>query len=206
MKTLNALFATLLFTGAGSAFAASSVDLTVKGLITPSACEPTLPNGGNFDVGKISAKDLNADRETPLASQSMQLTVTCDAATLMAIEAKDNREGSDYDNNMLMFGLGLINDTEKLGAMELIVRNPVADGVASRPIASSDNGLTWFPEHNLMRSTILSVANATTDAPIPVQVLTSDLEMRPYIAPANGLTLTEEVQIDGSVTLTVKYL
>ncbi|TFY92628.1 DUF1120 domain-containing protein [Pseudomonas kairouanensis] len=205
-KTLNTLCAALLISSTSNAFAASSVDLTVRGLITPSSCEPSLPSGGNVDIGKISAKDLNTDRPTFLASHAMQITVTCDAATLLAIEAKDNRDGTDYDNNTMMFGLGLINGSEKLGGMELRLTNAIADGVASRTIASLDNGLTWFTERNLMRTNIVSVADATTDAPIAVQSLTSDLSIHPVIAPASGLTLNNEVAIDGSVTLTVKYL
>ena len=111
-KSLNALFTALLLTTAGNALAASSVDLTVKGLITPSACEPTLPNGGNVDIGKISAKDLKADDHTNLGEHTLQLTVTCDDETLMAIEPHDNRAGSSSDNIPSCFGLGLIYGNE----------------------------------------------------------------------------------------------
>lgn len=116
---LKSLTAATLLLGSAHVLAASSVDLTVKGLITPSACTPTLSNGGAVDYGKISAKDLKVDQQTFLDSQTVQFTVTCDAATLMAMEAKDNREGSDANNDEMEFGLGLINGTEKLGGMEL---------------------------------------------------------------------------------------
>ncbi|MER5728877.1 YidB family protein [Streptomyces sp. NPDC002138] len=43
-------------------------------------------------------------------------------------------------------------------------------------------------------------------APVPIQDLTSDLTLSAQIAPTSGLTLNNEVAIDGSVTLTVKYL
>ncbi len=206
MKSLNTLFATLLLISAGSAFAASSVDLTVRGLITPSACKPDLSNGGNVDLGKISARDLNADKPTTLAGQSLQLSVTCDAQTLMALEAKDNRKGSAYIEQYDLFGLGLINSTEKLGAMEMRLINPVADGLAGRMIASEDGGLTWYYERYFTHDNILSVANIGIDAPLPVQLFTADMMISPIIAPASGLTLNNEVAIDGSVTLTVKYL
>jgi len=58
----------------------------------------------------------------------------------------------------------------------------------------------------LINNGFTSVANSTTIAPVPVQVLVADVTIMPSIAPANGLTLTEEVPIDGSATLTVKYL
>lgn len=205
-KSLNALFTTLLLTTAGNALAASSVDLTVKGLITPSACEPTLPNGGNVDIGKISAKDLKADDHTNLGEHTLQLTVTCDAATLMAIEPHDNRAGSSSDEVPSRFGLGLINGSEKLGFLEVWLSAPSADGNAGRLIGSVDGGSTWTQEVNFATGGILSVADNTTLAPTPVQVFTANMTASPSIAPASGLTLTEEVPIDGSVTLTVKYL
>lgn len=206
MKALNALIATLLLTGAGTALAASSVDLTVRGLITPSACEPTLSGGGNVEIGKISAKDLNAATETPLADHPLQLTVTCDAATLMAIEPKDNRAGSASVVDDAAFGLGLVNGAEKLGYFAMTMTSAVADGVDVGPIASRDNGLTWTRLVALINNGITSVADSTTVAPVPVQSLVADLTVSPFIAPANSLTLTEEVPIDGSTTLTVKYL
>lgn len=198
--------AALLVASSATAFAASSVDLTVKGLITPSACTPALSNGGAVDYGKISAKDLNIDKVTPLAQQSLQLTVTCDAATLMALDADDNRAGSNHGNDMMEFGLGLINDTEKLGAMTLRLMSPIADGVGVKAIGSEDGGVTWFSERYLMPENLISVANTSADAPIPVQVLTSEIHVDPKIAPASGLTLTNEAAIDGSVTITVRYL
>lgn len=198
--------AALLVASSATAFAASSVDLTVKGLITPSACTPALSNGGAVDYGKISAKDLNIDKVTPLAQQSLQLTVTCDAATLMALDADDNRAGSNHGNDMMEFGLGLINDTEKLGAMTLRLMSPIADGVGVKAIGSEDGGVTWFSERYLMPENLISVANTSADAPIPVQVLTSEIRVDPKIAPASGLTLTNEAAIDGSVTITVRYL
>jgi hypothetical protein len=202
----KSLAAALLLAGSTSAFAASSVDLTVKGLITPSACTPAMSSGGLVDYGKISAKDLNIDQVTPLSEQTVQLTVTCDAATLMALDANDNRAGSNYGNDMMEFGLGLINGTEKLGAMTLRLLSPVADGVAARAIGSEDGGVTWSNEQYLMPDNLISVADTSVDAPIPVQVLISDLVVSPTIAPANQLTLTNEAAIDGSVTVTVRYL
>lgn len=204
--SLNTLLAATLLIGSASAFAASSVDLTVKGIITPSACTPALSNSGSVDYGKISAKDLNVDQVTPLTEQTVQLTVTCDAATLMALDADDNRPGSNYGGDTTEFGLGLINGTQKLGAMTLSLNTPVADGVAGRPITSVDGGVTWVVARNLTPDNLISVADTTVDAPIPVQVLTSDLTVSPKIAPSNQLTLTNEVAIDGSVTVTVRYL
>jgi hypothetical protein len=42
--------------------------------------------------------------------------------------------------------------------------------------------------------------------PIPMQNLTVDLEVQTVIARTDGLDLSNEVPIDGSATLEVKYL
>lgn len=203
-KTLSAA---MLLLGSANVFAASSVDLTVKGLIVPSACTPTLSNGGAVDYGKISAKDLNADTPYSLPRQSVQIQVTCEAATLMALETKDNREGSAYEeNDTMLFGLGLINGTEKLGGMELRLQSVLANGNSADLIGSTNNGQTWIRWSNLQTNMINSVATPGTLIPIPVQLLTADLEVSSAIAPSNGLTLTNEVAIDGSVTISVRYM
>ncbi|PNA52870.1 hypothetical protein C1Y14_34105, partial [Pseudomonas sp. MPR-R5B] len=58
-KPLAALATLVMLATSGAAVAASSVDLTVTGLITPTACTPSLSANGVVDHGKISAKDLS---------------------------------------------------------------------------------------------------------------------------------------------------
>ncbi|OAE14235.1 hypothetical protein AZH11_02780 [Pseudomonas simiae] len=205
---MNTAFKTLatamLLLGSANVFA-SSIDLTVTGKIVPSACTPGL-SSDVIDYGKMSAKDLNDDKKTPLPQQTLQFTVTCDAATLIAIEAKDNRPGSASENDQMVYGLGLVNGTEKLGGMELRLLRPVADTVPIDTIGSYDSGVTWGFERYLMTNNRLAPAVAGVNTPIPVQVWTADLDVQAFIAKASDLTLTNEVAIDGSVTLTVLYL
>lgn len=204
--TRTTLITAMVLIAANNAVAASSVDLTVKGLITPSACTPALSNGGKVDLGKIAAKDLKVNDYTNLGDYVLQLTVTCDAATLMAIEPKDNRSGSEAMNAPSYFGLGLINGNEKVGSLSMFLDAVTADGVTSRGTTSMDGGLTWERGSALGPDRITSVADTTSYAPIPAQLFAADLTMTPIIAPASGLTLTNEAPIDGSVTLTVRYL
>lgn len=203
--TRNLLIAALL-ASAGHAVAASTVDLSVKGSITPSACTPALGNGGVADYGKLSVQDLRQDLPTYLPTHNFEMTVTCEAATLFAIESKDNRAGTESSPDYYNFGLGLINGSEKLGYLTLDIRGPVADDANVRAIGSRDAGTTWEYEGSFMDDGLSSFADMTTPAPIPVQRLVAGLDLRAVIAPAKDLTLTEEVPIDGSVTMTVVYL
>jgi len=204
--SLTALAAGLALFGSASAFAASTVDLTVTGLIVPSACTPNLSNGGVVDHGKISAQDLNQDNGTMLPDHKMTLTVVCDGTILVALNAIDNRAGSSNNLNG-GFGLGLINGTQKLGHFYLVARRTIADGVAAKPIISMDGGNNWLDHGDWNPSHYLSVAAIDDPSqPLPVKEFTSELDLWTYIAPANGLDLSDEVSIDGSATLEVKYL
>ncbi|PIB41519.1 hypothetical protein AOA57_26745 [Pseudomonas sp. 2588-5] len=198
--------ATLLLAAASTVQAASSTDLTVKGMITPSACSPALSNGGSLDFGKISSSDLRKDRPTYLPRQTLQMTVTCEGATMMALEAKDNREGTESSNDYYNFGLGLINGTERLGYLTLSPMNRVADGVGVSGIVSWDGGTTWEREPMIVDNGLYSVAPLGSLTPIPVTLLTTDLSVSGVIAPTQNLTLDNEVNMDGSVTITVRYL
>lgn len=181
------------------------VDLTVTGLITPSACTPTLANGGVIDYGQISSKDLHSDSGTVLTSQTMQLSVTCDASHLFALESIDNRANSAPKPGT--YGLGLINETQKLGGYTITLRNAVADGVAVQPITSLDQGKTWSGDNRWVPGMYVSVAPMERNRqPVPVQNLRMELILSPTIARSDNLTLSNEVSLDGSVTLTVRYL
>ncbi|UII72531.1 DUF1120 domain-containing protein [Pseudomonas sp. HN11] len=204
MKPL--LLSLAVFTWINVAQAASGIDLTVTGLITPSACEPSLSSGGVYDLGKIAARDLNVDQPTQLPTHTLQLSITCDAPTLLALEPRDNRLGSGGEVGSVRFGLGLINESIPLGYMRLNLNSIVADGVSMYPIGSSGPS-TWAPT-SVLSHYFLSAFSLTPNptVPAPVQQVTAGVLITPTIAPSETLPLTEAVPIDGSVTLSMHYL
>jgi hypothetical protein len=203
------LTAFALVIGGPTARAASSVDLGVTGKITPSACEPSLSNGGVYELGKIPAKGLNLDKPTPLPVQHLQLTITCQALTLVALKPSDNRPGSHFDSDSpINFGLGLANGNEKIGSMWLSVNSIIADGAQMYGISSVGTS-AWAPSDILAPTFLTSFTHDRVTpgfGPAPIQRLTANVPMMARIAPANTLTLTHEVPIDGSVTLEINYL
>lgn len=209
MKTcLPLLSSALLLAMSSTVFAASSVDLTVKGLITPSACAPSLSNGGVIDHGKVAAKDLKLDNYTLLGNHRLELAITCDAPTLLALKGTDN-QGSSYDHDNA-YGLGLVSG-KKLGGYTLILDNPMADGAVISLIGSRDNGLSWLetsPGDVWPVVDLASFGDRSTGslAPAPVQQVTAGLMVQTIIAPTAGMDLTSEVPIYGSATIEVKYL
>ncbi|MDQ0670334.1 MULTISPECIES: DUF1120 domain-containing protein [unclassified Pseudomonas] len=207
-KHLIAVASALLITGTAPAFAASTVDLTVKGIITPNACTPSLSSGGVIDHGKMSAKDLYPDRIYPLPKVTLQMTVTCDAPVIFALKATDNRIGSGSGSG---FGLGFINGTQKLGSYSLTLgatgSPPQADGETVQAIGSFDNGVTWERWNSFETGTYLSVATlADASTPRATQQLVTPVAYSGYINRTDGLDLSNEVNIDGSATIEVLYL
>lgn len=207
-KPLAAFTLVLTIAHQGSAVAASSVELIVKGLITPSACTPTLSASGIVDHGKISAKDLNPTTPTQLPNAILQMNVNCDAQTLFALNGIDNRASST--TVQYGYGLGLIGNTQKIGHYALEFSNVVADTQTIYPIESLNGGLTWESiDGAVWQSGALagfSVDAGSNRGPTPIQDMTADMTVWTQIAPANGLDLANEVLLDGSATLEVKYL
>lgn len=207
MKTpVSLLSSALLLALSSSVFAASSVDLTVKGLITPNACTPSLP--GDVDFGKIAAKDLNIDSPTTLERKTLPLSINCDAATLFAIQPIDNRAGSAFSR--LYFGLGMINENQKLGRYLLGFTNPVAETPSTLLAMYNADGrwVTLLPDEVMGPNDLVALGSRGDSgwAPHPIKDALIDVTLYTTINPAKDLTLTDEVAIDGSATFEVKYL
>jgi type 1 fimbria pilin len=208
MKTpIKTLIACCLIGSFSPAFAASTVDLTVKGLIVPSACTPSL-SANTVDVGRVSVKDLNQEAETQLTPTTLTLSVNCLSPTLFAMKATDNRADSAISTNA--YGIGRTAAGEGIGGYFLLLDNPMADAAAVLTIASISNGTTWFRHWNddAWDTTYLLSIKAADGAsiPIPAKDTQMELSVNPFILPAKNMTITEDTAIDGSATIEVKYL
>lgn len=206
MPPLARLLGTCLMIGiTAPALAASSTDLTVNGLIVPSACTPTLSNAGIVDHGKISVGDLKPAAITILPPITVQLAVDCDAKTLLALSHDDNRPESGV--GIYGYGIGLV-DGKKLGYYVMVYDKVLADGQTPWMLMSWDNGTTWQnADDSETWNFMLSVRDpAGPRTPTPVQNLSMNLAIHTQINPTQNLPVGQEMNIDGSATLTVRYL
>ncbi|NMY98764.1 DUF1120 domain-containing protein [Pseudomonas proteolytica] len=195
----------LLYATASVALAASDTELAIKGSITPSACEPLVSSDGMVDFGKISAKQLNGSSYTSLPDERLLLNVHCDGPTFFTLNSIDNRSGSSAHHDMY-HGLGMTPDGEKLGGTGFGFYELMADGVSRHSIVSTDGGVTWKPAAVISPMSLTAVAAGHDWVPIAVQNLDAKLTLYTHIAPADGLTLIDEVPLDGHVTVQVNYL
>jgi hypothetical protein len=200
-----ALLAPLLLACASSALAASNTDLSVTGVITPSACTPNLSGGGLVDHGKVTVKDLDAEQPTRLPTGTLYLYVNCEAATLFTLTTLDNRKGSSAIHPA-HHGLGVVNDDQNLGSVAFGLFDAVADSKPVKTIMSSNDGASWRVSSYLGHAGLTAFA-APTDLSTPVAI--KDLHARltafTTIVRGNDLTLTDEVPIDGHVTVQLNY-
>lgn len=216
MNTMRRFFAVAALAGAmPSAFAASTVDLTVTGTIVPASCTPTL-SIPNISFGKRSASDLNVDRSTSLGGISSRLRVDCVAPTLYGIRAIDNRSATvGHDGFSQPYGIGLTENGEKIGAhyLQITAMTSTIDGVTPYITVGDAAGATWSAStqwvnylENSGRLLGFTDQAGSTTGPIPIKEADFSMQTYVHIAPASGLTLTDEVALDGSATIEVVYL
>ena len=206
-KLLHTSLAGVLIGCAFPVIAASTAELAVKGMIVPSACELSL-SAKTVEVGRISVKDLNQDTRTLLTPTTLTLGINCDAPTLFAMKATDNR--SDSSITVSEFGVGKTATGEHIGGYILLLDNAIADTATVLPIYSIDNGTTWARQWNddAWATTMLLSIKAADGASIPILAKDTQMELsvNPFINPAKNVPIGQDTQIDGSATITVMYL
>lgn len=206
-KLLCTSVAGLLIGNALPAFAASTTELTVQGLIVPSACVPSLSKNA-IDLGRISVADLNQDTRTQLASTTLLLNVDCEAATLFAMKTTDNRV--DSATSVGEYGIGKTASDQRIGGYAMFLDKGVADMAPVEAILSMNNGSSWsilWPDDVVQTNFLVSIRDpGAARTPIPAKNTQFELTVNPFINAKKNVTITEDTTIDGSVTIDVKYL
>lgn len=212
MKTSVLSLAALLCLATTHAMAATT-DLTVTGTITPTACTPTLSNGGQVDYGVVSLANLGeTGNYYLLPAKNLSFAIECSAPTSIAVIASDNRRDS-APSELKRFGLGMHED-QQLGNFFIrwINGGTLVDGETGYHLDSLDGGTSWIPASTLILSDFgkdsgfrASFANQPSpSAPSAVTSVSINLEVNGFLN--KSLTLTDNAQLDGSATLEVVYL
>lgn len=94
MKMMQKTVLALIVLVPSLAASAESVDVHVRGTITPVACTPMLSGGGVVDYGAILPATLSPTAFTVLDVKQIDLSITCDAPAKVAIVATNGRPGT----------------------------------------------------------------------------------------------------------------
>jgi hypothetical protein len=213
-RTLSALATLVLLGAAVHSQAASTTQLAVNGKIIPAACTPLLSSNGLIDYGKLSQQDLNPDKNTPLAPQTMQVSVSCDAPTRFALRMADNRDGTANVNSEIYYGLGLDHSGNRIGLyyMSFDPRQSLANEQPVYGTESTTGGLAWRTANSnpidIGANSYLGFTDiqGSTAGPMAIERLISQVTIRTVIAAKMNLDLSRDVLLDGSATLEVVYL
>ncbi|WP_034295414.1 DUF1120 domain-containing protein [Herbaspirillum sp. RV1423] len=207
---LSALAASLLLSAAAQA--ADTAELKVKGVIKPSACTPTLTASGVVDYGTMTASTLKPGIYTTLPEKQVSMTVTCDAHTKVALLFTDNRAATRVtgivgSTERFNFGLGSVAGKNIGGYTIKFDSSTTIDGVTVANLHSTDAGATWSTNTAYADTTGTYMSFATSGTtPSAGKVFTVALNVQAVINKPENLPTTQDIPLDGSTTIEVKYL
>lgn len=208
-KTLIALAIASSAAIAPTAFA-QSADLSITGRIFPGACVVELGNGGNADLGDIRLDSLQADMNTVLDDVDLPMSVSCESAVRFALQGVDNTGESSI--TAAQYGLGFTPADEKIGGASLRLVDVTIDGSEGRARTSVDGGANWTIDllpgsARIGKDHLLGFNVPQAEAsPVAIENLQGTLNVQATIAPTSGLTITDDVPINGSATINLVYL
>ena len=216
MKPIPITLATaLLLSTAICAHAASVVELTVNGTLTPVACTPSFSNNGLVDFGKISRQDLNVDKRTQLRDETLDFGIHCNLPARFALIMRDNREGSAITNSEIYYGLKFDRSGNKIGLYSLHF-DPASTVVDALPQVYRTDSTTQGRAWSTSRSSPIPIGAksylgftdvaGSTAGPVAIQNLSSRVTLVTVIAPTSTLDLSDDATLDGSATLEIVYL
>ncbi|MBF8746527.1 DUF1120 domain-containing protein [Pseudomonas putida] len=215
MKRLHRLLV-LAAMGASPLAWAGSAEITVSGVIRPSACMPTLSGGGEYNFKTISSKQLSQTQFTQIDSPYQVLNIQCDGPTRFGLRAIDSRAGSAATVDGYNFGLGM-NGSNKIGNYQLAILGSSIEVDGKKAVSrffSGNGGASWMREdgvsHNRLTNsrsnTLHSFAPGNSSQPVAIQSLTAQMRVNLYISPLNNLDVGAGIELDGASTLEVHYL
>ena len=213
--------ATLLSACAINAFAANTVDLKVVGVLTNSACTPSFPNGGKVDFGKNSLSSMSSTAVNQLGQRTVNLTLTCDAATALAFTSSDSRNDSVNTqqvnligaNAVLDYGLGKTAGGVKLGAyiITLDEKNVTADGVAGSLLYNTNMttpawAVAGTGSYLHATPNIQYTVGSTDKVPTAFKTAVFPLKIWASVQDTTTLAITDDTNLDGLAPFSIIYL
>lgn len=225
-RLLTSSFAVALGAFSYAGHAADSATFGVTGTISPTSCDVSL-SAEKFDFGSISAASLTAPHNEKTGG-TVNLNVSCDAPTAVALRTTDNRAssamtGAEMEQELStvsvlsdanLFGLGTDSAGNKTGVMLMVVNNAALNGAASGNLLTSDDRAVWnaYPisltaSYAVAKNGYFTLASeAGSTAPAAATTMSYTLRPGIILKRADKYPGGETVNIDGNVTFSLVYL
>lgn len=226
MKKL--LLAAALTACAAPVLAEPSVVLKVTARLTNSSCTPTVGGGGGVNYGPIALNTLSATSTNQLGQQNVDLTIHCASETKVSWNFADNYADSAAkievaDTNInggvasttapnRLYGVGKTAGGVNIGnfAMFVKVDSAVSDGNAVDVLYMADNNGTWTKsstgEGYGANTRDYTVATKGTTAPLAFVDATFPLVTSLAVQDTTTLAITDNTDIKGQLTISLRYL
>ncbi|MFY3771588.1 DUF1120 domain-containing protein [Providencia manganoxydans] len=140
------LLSALLASASFPALSADSIDISVIGTISPTACVPSAAGGGVADYGMIKPSELEATGVSVLEVKTLGFSVQCDGVTNVALRANSNRGNASDAGPANDTGASKLTDTTALSSMianlpyNVSVANPDVMGLGTAPNGADIGG------------------------------------------------------------------
>lgn len=226
------LLATILAACTTSAMAAAPTALlNVDGKLVMSACTPTLvgaSGGGVVDYGPYTLDDLSSTAVNQLGKKNIDLTINCPVATKVSWEPADDKassrakipvENGNYLNETMsasgnLYGVGATKGGVNIGNYSLYIdlSKVTANGSSADTLISVDNAASWARSLDGATSSLpqqdreFSVSKTGTYTPIGITTATFPLVTVLAIQDTTTLNITDDTDLDGQATITLRYL
>lgn len=209
--------ALVLSTLAISAFAITSVaqaqNLNIGGQGLPRSCQLTLGDGGIADYGTIPAASLVRGQHTALARKLVTLRISCPGQTTVGLSVADNRADSliaELGEARYNFGLGKAGDAN-VGGFHLFLEqhNVTTDQQPANQIYSNNGRKSWEKTGTggqLGKDRLFAWARPNTTVPASFATISGSILIIPWLNKPELLPLSQQIPLDGSVTMEIQYL
>lgn len=213
-----------------AAHADSTAILKVTGLLSNAACTPELSNGGIIDYGHITLAGLSPDENNYLNQQSISLTITCTSQAKAAWTISDDRADSNPGPDVIpsipvgttgdttvsgtseTYGVGKTAGEVSIGAYALYTKvgSVTADGVKADAIYGTTDGTSWQKSTTGVikngNEEWMTVAASGTTEPVAYTTAVFPLGASLTVRDTTTLAITDDTNLDGQATITLKYL
>lgn len=220
------LLAVILAACASSAVAAPTAVLKVKGVLTNSACSPELSQSGIVDYGTIHTADLSDSAVNQLGQKTISLTITCEAATKVSWNLVDDRvdsragltvnngdaTGAGVSAANQTYGVGKTAGDVAIGNYSLFVNvGSVVSGTDTvDTIVMDGNNSVWTKSTDGITQGLnnrdITIATTGSVEPLAFTTATFPLVTSLAIQDTKTLAITDDTDLDGQVTISLRYL
>jgi type 1 fimbria pilin len=197
-----------------SAQASTVAQLTVRGTITPAACNLSLTGSGTIDYGTIRSGELSQTAFNPREEKTTSLSVSCGTTPAkFGLKLTDLQAGSKVTGILgagfteaQNYGLGQVSG-RRTGGYSVTLRDLRSSSTALFPIMRVGTG-TWQNSDGKVTQapTQYSWRSSTTVTPASIPQLTGTIAVKAVINKGQDLDLSRDITLDGRATLELSYI